>query len=58
MTDTLPDTHRRLVSTVTKDGQARLSIQQVPVPTPGDDEVLVRVEATPINPSDLSLIHI
>ncbi len=56
MTDTLPDTHRRLVSTVTKDGQARLSIQQVPVPTPGDDEVLVRVEATPINPSDLAVL--
>ncbi|QNE31573.1 zinc-binding dehydrogenase [Sphingomonas sp. NBWT7] len=55
MTD-LPATHRRLVSTVTKDGQARLSIQDVPLPVPGDDEVLVRVEATPINPSDLAVL--
>ncbi|WBH16921.1 zinc-binding dehydrogenase [Sphingomonas radiodurans] len=56
MTDTLPDTHRRLVSTVTKDGEIRLSLQTVPLPVPGDDEVLVRVEATPINPSDLGVL--
>ncbi len=55
MTD-LPATHRRLVSTVTPEGQVRLSIQDVPVPTPGDDEVVVRVEATPINPSDLGVL--
>ena len=28
----------------------------VPTPEPGDDEVVVRVEATPINPSDLGLL--
>ena len=28
----------------------------VPVPEPGADEVLVRIEATPINPSDLGLL--
>ena len=55
MTD-LPETHRRLVSTVTPEGQVRLSIQDVPVPTPGDDEVIIRVEATPINPSDLGVL--
>jgi NADPH:quinone reductase-like Zn-dependent oxidoreductase len=55
MTD-LPDTHRRLVSTVTPEGQVRLSIQDVPVPTPGDEDVIIRVEATPINPSDLGVL--
>ena len=29
---------------------------EVPVPEPGADEVLVRIEATPINPSDLGLL--
>src|SRR5258707_10633680 len=33
-----------------------LSLMRVPVPTPKDDEVVVRVEATPINPSDLGLL--
>ena len=55
MTD-LPDTHRRLVSTVTKDGEVRLTLQDVPLPVPNDDEILVRVEATPINPSDLGVL--
>jgi NADPH:quinone reductase-like Zn-dependent oxidoreductase len=55
MTD-LPETHRRLVSTVTKEGEVRLSLQTVPLPAPGDEEVLVRVEATPINPSDLGVL--
>ena len=51
-----PETHRRLVSTVTKEGEVRLSLQTVPLPVPNDDEVLVRVEATPINPSDLGVL--
>lgn len=55
MTD-LPASHRRLVSTVTPEGQVRLSIQDVPVPAPGDDEVVIRIEATPINPSDLGVL--
>src|SRR4029450_6580201 len=28
----------------------------IPTPEPADDEVVVRVEATPINPSDLGLL--
>lgn len=55
MTD-LPETYRRLVSTVTPEGQVRLSLQSVPMPTPGDDEVVIRVEASPINPSDLGVL--
>lgn len=55
MTD-LPDTYRRLVSTVTPEGQVKLSLQDTPLPSLNDDDVLVRVEATPINPSDLAVL--
>jgi len=45
-----------LRSPVKPDGALELSLIRVPVPTPKDDEVVVRVEATPINPSDLWLL--
>jgi NADPH2:quinone reductase len=37
-------------------GELELSLASVPVPEPGPDEVLIRVEAAPINPSDLGLL--
>ena len=46
----------QIQSLVTKEGTLELSLQKVPVPVPADDEVLVRVEASPINPSDLGLL--
>lgn len=55
MTD-LPAQARQLFSTVTEDGRLELSLRDVPVPVPAGDEVLVRVEATPINPSDLAVL--
>lgn len=48
----LPDTYRTLVSTVTDDGQLRMEMVEKPMPTPKPDQVLIRVEAAPINPSD------
>src|SRR5579859_650138 len=45
-----------LRSTVTADGLLRLSLETVRFDEPGPDEVIVRVEATPINPSDLGLL--
>lgn len=44
-----------LRSTVTE-GALRLSLEPVTLGAPGDDEVIVRVEAAPINPSDLALL--
>lgn len=44
---------RQMQSTVRDDGTLALSIAEVAEPVPGDDEVLIRVEAAPINPSDL-----
>lgn len=43
----------QILSTVTKDGEAMLEILERDMPTPGPDEVVVRMEAAPINPSDM-----
>ncbi len=53
---TLPATHLQLRSLVTPEGMLRITLDEVPVPQPGADEVLIRVEATPINPSDIGLL--
>ena len=37
-------------------GQLELSLVRVPVPEPGPDEIVVQVQAAPINPSDLGLL--
>jgi NADPH:quinone reductase-like Zn-dependent oxidoreductase len=42
-----------LRSTITSGGRLSLSVAEVPVEAPGEGEILVRVEAAPINPSDL-----
>src|SRR5512138_9188 len=46
----------QLRSLITKSGELELSLVEMPIPEPADDEVVVRVEATPINPSDLGLL--
>lgn len=56
MTTSIPDTALQLRSMVTKAGELQLSLESVPVKAPGENEVLVRVEASPINPSDLGLL--
>ena len=43
-------------SKVTSGGQLELSLATVEVPDPGPDEVIVRVEGSPLNPSDLGLL--
>ncbi|MEM8902477.1 MAG: zinc-binding dehydrogenase [Actinomycetota bacterium] len=50
------DTNLELRSTVTADGAVRLSLEESPVPEPGPDEVVIRVGAAPINPSDLGVL--
>lgn len=45
-----------LRSTITSGGELRLELADVDMAEPGPDEVVVRVEATPINPSDLGLL--
>ena len=45
-----------LRSLIKKSGELEVSLLQVDVPEPAADEVVVRIEATPINPSDLGLL--
>jgi len=47
---------RQLTSTLHADGRCELAIRQHDTGEPGADEVIVRVEASPINPSDLGLL--
>lgn len=49
-------TGRALRSTIDDKGILTISLENVSVEAPGDDEIIVRVEATPINPSDLGLL--
>jgi NADPH:quinone reductase-like Zn-dependent oxidoreductase len=46
----------QLRSIIKKSGELEISLVSVPTPEPGPDEVVVRIEASPINPSDLGLL--
>ena len=46
----------QLRSLIKNSGELEISLKEVPTPEPGPDEVVVRVEGTPINPSDLGLL--
>jgi NADPH2:quinone reductase len=41
---------------IRSNGELELSLVQVPVAVPAENEVVVRIEATPINPSDIGLL--
>lgn len=59
MTDTetaVPETGLELRSTLSDDGKVTLGLHRYDVDPPGDDQVTVRVEAAPINPSDLGML--
>ena len=56
MTQSIPSTALQLRSLVQADGTLQVSLEPTPVPAPGPDEVLIRVQATPINPSDIGLL--
>src|SRR5271155_1732532 len=46
----------QLRSLAKKTGEMELSLQSTSIPAPASDEVIVRIEAAPINPSDLGLL--
>lgn len=55
-TPDIPATALQLRSLVTPQGCLRVSLARVPVPSPEPDEVLIRLEASPLNPSDQGLL--
>ena len=56
MTSNLPQHGLQLTSTVTDAGELELKLADAPVLEPRADQVVIRVEASPINPSDLGLL--
>jgi NADPH2:quinone reductase len=46
----------QLHSLIKESGELELSLRQVPVTEPAVDEVIIRVEAAPLNPSDFNLL--
>jgi NADPH2:quinone reductase len=52
----IPQTGLQLLSTVKSSGELELRLAEVPVAAPTGEEVLVRIEGSPINPSDLGLL--
>jgi NADPH2:quinone reductase len=53
---TVPSKTLQIRSLVRSSGELELSLQEDAVPQPGANEVVVRVEASPMNPSDLGLL--
>jgi NADPH2:quinone reductase len=52
----LPTTALQLRSTVQSGGTLQVHLEPVAVPEPDPDEVLIQIQATPINPSDIGLL--
>ena len=46
----------QLRSQIKSSGELELSLESIDTPRPGPDEVLIRIEASPLNPSDLGLL--
>jgi NADPH:quinone reductase-like Zn-dependent oxidoreductase len=53
---TLPTHSLQLRTLITPEGRLEVSLPSLPIAALADDEVLVRIEATPINPSDIGLL--
>ncbi|MCB0989369.1 MAG: zinc-binding dehydrogenase [Acidimicrobiales bacterium] len=51
-----PNETLELVSTLTDDGAVTIAMRKGQVPEPGPTQVVVRVEAAPINPSDMGAL--
>ena len=55
MTDST-GTQLQMRSLIRANGEFELSLASAPIPEPGPNEVLIRVQAAPLNPSDLGLV--
>lgn len=53
---TLPKAYMQMFSTLTAEGVLRMELVEQQMPTPKPHQVIVKIEATPINPSDLGVM--
>ena len=52
----MTDKNIQLTSTVSENNKLTLALQDIEMPQPGADEVVVRIEAAPLNPSDFGVM--
>lgn len=52
----MTDKNMQLTSTISSDNKLTLALQQLDMPEPKADEIVVRIEAAPLNPSDLAVM--
>ena len=52
----MSDTNIELTSTISENNKLELALREIEIPQPGENQVVIRVEAAPINPSDLGVM--
>ncbi|SDT20341.1 NADPH:quinone reductase [Halopseudomonas xinjiangensis] len=52
----MSDTNIELISTISEDNKLELALREIEIPQPGENQVVIRIEAAPINPSDLGVM--
>lgn len=52
----MTDSNIQLISTISEDNKLTLALQDIAIPQPSADEVVIRIEAAPLNPSDLGVM--
>lgn len=52
----MSDNNIELTSTISEDNSLELALNEIEIPQPGENQVVIRVEAAPINPSDLGVM--
>src|SRR5690554_1287310 len=53
----MTDTNLQLTSTISTDNKLTVALATKEIPTPAASEVVVRIEAAPLNPSDLAIMY-
>jgi NADPH2:quinone reductase len=52
----MTETNIQLTSLISEDNKLTLALKNIDMPQPGADEVVIRIEAAPLNPSDLAVL--
>jgi NADPH:quinone reductase-like Zn-dependent oxidoreductase len=52
----MSNTQLQLTSTITSNNKLELALSEIEIPQPGENEVVIRIEAAPLNPSDLAVM--